>query len=82
MAFLRTFILPLLASAVALGAPASCSNETDDNLRVTTNTGTFIGSLNDTYPDVRQFKYVPYAKVSPLQSSRLSSCGQPLTVRL
>lgn len=26
-------------------------------------TGTFVGDYNDTYPDVRQFKYVPYAKV-------------------
>lgn len=33
------------------------------NLTVTTRTGTFIGNLNDTYPAVRQFKYIPYAKV-------------------
>lgn len=36
----------------------------DNALRVETRTGTFLGDLNDTYPDVRQFKYVPYAKVS------------------
>lgn len=32
-------------------------------LTITTRTGTFSGNLNDTYPDVRQFKWVPYAKV-------------------
>ncbi|KAJ7757059.1 Alpha/Beta hydrolase protein [Mycena metata] len=32
------------------------------NLTVKTRTGTFIGNLNDTYPDVRQFKFIPYAK--------------------
>lgn len=36
------------------------------DLTATTRTGTFIGSLNDTYPAVRQFKYVPYAKVGHL----------------
>lgn len=34
------------------------------DLTVKTRTGTFLGSLNDTYPDVRQFKWIPYAKVS------------------
>ena len=33
------------------------------NLVVQTRTGTFVGNLNDTYPNVRQFKYIPYAKV-------------------
>ncbi|KAJ3765014.1 carboxylesterase [Lentinula raphanica] len=32
------------------------------NLTVYTRTGTFIGGYNDTYPDVRHFKYIPYAK--------------------
>ncbi|GAT22659.1 para-nitrobenzyl esterase [Aspergillus luchuensis] len=32
------------------------------NLTVETRTGTFIGMLNDTYPDVRQFLRVPYAQ--------------------
>ncbi|OJJ42333.1 hypothetical protein ASPZODRAFT_77033 [Penicilliopsis zonata CBS 506.65] len=32
------------------------------NLTVETRTGTFIGFLNDTYPDVRQFLRVPFAK--------------------
>lgn len=34
------------------------------NLTVETQTGTFIGMLNDTYPNVRQFLRIPYAKVS------------------
>ncbi|KAL4975301.1 Alpha/Beta hydrolase protein [Aspergillus desertorum] len=32
------------------------------NLTVETHTGTFIGALNDTYPNVRQFLRVPFAK--------------------
>ncbi|PWY82015.1 alpha/beta-hydrolase [Aspergillus heteromorphus CBS 117.55] len=32
------------------------------NLTVETQTGTFIGFLNDTFPNVRQFLHVPYAK--------------------
>ena len=36
------------------------------NLTVSTRTGGFVGDLNDTYPDVRQFKNIPYAKVSSL----------------
>ncbi|KAK8045301.1 carboxylesterase [Apiospora rasikravindrae] len=30
-------------------------------------TGTFVGDYNDTYPDVRQFKYIPYAKNTELR---------------
>ncbi|KAJ4485274.1 carboxylesterase [Lentinula aciculospora] len=44
----------------------------DTNLTVGTRTGTFIGGLNDTYPDVRQFKYIPYAK-PPVGSRRWTS---------
>lgn len=33
------------------------------NLTVKTETGTFIGMLNDTYPNVRQFLRVPFAQV-------------------
>ncbi|KAI4600026.1 hypothetical protein KJ359_001127 [Pestalotiopsis sp. 9143b] len=40
--------------------PRTLSNWT--NLTVATSTGTFIGMLNDTYPDVRQFLRVPYAQ--------------------
>lgn len=35
------------------------------NLTVETQTGTFIGMFNDTYPNVRQFLNIPYAQVSP-----------------
>jgi len=43
-------------------APRTLSNWS--NLTVSTPTGTFIGALNDTYPNVRQFLRVPYAQVS------------------
>jgi hypothetical protein len=33
------------------------------NLTVETRTGTFIGMLNDTYPNVRQYLRVPFAQV-------------------
>ncbi|KUJ12216.1 carboxylesterase, type B [Mollisia scopiformis] len=42
------------------------------NLTVHTRTGTFVGNLNDTYPDVRQFKYIPYAK-PPVDDKRWTS---------
>lgn len=35
---------------------------TATELTVKTRTGTFLGGLNDTYPDVRHFKWIPYAK--------------------
>ncbi|KAJ5274040.1 alpha/beta-hydrolase [Penicillium angulare] len=41
-------------------APRTLSNWS--NLTVETQTGTFIGMLNDTYPNVRQFLRVPFAK--------------------
>jgi hypothetical protein len=44
--------------------PRSLSNWS--NLTVETRTGTFIGMLNDTYPNVRQFLRVPFAQVSVL----------------
>ena len=34
------------------------------NLTVETQTGTFIGLFNDTYPNVRQFLRIPFAQVS------------------
>ncbi|KAJ5491733.1 hypothetical protein N7539_003300 [Penicillium diatomitis] len=41
-------------------APRSLSNWA--NLTVETRTGTFVGMLNDTFPDVRQFLRIPFAK--------------------
>lgn len=38
------------------------------NLTVETQTGTFIGMLNDTYPNVRQFLRIPFAQVSTLST--------------
>ncbi|KAL4896935.1 Alpha/Beta hydrolase protein [Aspergillus ambiguus] len=65
--------LVLLFAATALGQtfapyyanmtwqpPRTLSNWS--NLTVETQTGTFIGLLNDTYPNVRQFLRVPFAK--------------------
>ncbi|KAK8085010.1 carboxylesterase [Apiospora hydei] len=39
----------------------------DPRLTVQTRTGTFVGDYNDTYPDVRQFKYIPYAKSTDIR---------------
>ena len=51
--------------ALASFARASPGEQAASNLIVHTRTGSFVGDYNDTYPDVRQFKYVPYAQVSP-----------------
>ncbi|KAF3763189.1 alpha/beta-hydrolase [Cryphonectria parasitica EP155] len=51
-------------------------NVASSNLTVTTRTGTFVGDLNDTFPDVRQFKYIPYAK--PPTGSRRWAPPSPL----
>ena len=48
------------------------SLSTWSNLTVETKTGTFVGMLNDTYPDVRQFLRIPYAKVSFLPCDLVS----------
>ena len=55
-----------LLSTLALASPAwaSPSEQAESNPIVHTRTGSFVGDYNDTYPDVRQFKYVPYAQVS------------------
>jgi hypothetical protein len=37
-----------------------------NNLTVETETGIFVGMLNDTYPNVRQFLRVPFAEVCSL----------------
>ncbi|KAF7366099.1 Carboxylic ester hydrolase [Mycena venus] len=57
----------LLFLLVGLAGPTFAA--TQPNLTVKVRTGTFVGNLNDTYPDVRQFKYIPYAKppVGPLR---------------
>jgi len=52
------------ALAVVVSATSHSQHNGTDNLTVKTRTGTFIGDLNDTYADVRQFKWIPYAKVS------------------
>ncbi|ETS76618.1 hypothetical protein PFICI_12005 [Pestalotiopsis fici W106-1] len=74
MTVAKTLLTWLLATATcAFGAmfdpyyanltwqpPRTLSNWS--NLTVTTPTGTFIGTLNDTYPNVRHFLRVPYAQ--------------------
>ena len=59
------FIYSLITAALVVLVDANVYSRQDDtdNLTVRTRTGTFIGDLNDTYPDVRQFKWIPYAKV-------------------
>jgi hypothetical protein len=58
------FSLINVAFTVVVGATRDSQNNGVENLVVRTRTGTFIGDLNDTYADVRQFKWIPYAKVS------------------
>ncbi|KAJ5731951.1 alpha/beta-hydrolase [Penicillium malachiteum] len=60
-------LVPLVAGAEApyyadltWQGPRTLSNWS--NLTVETQSGTFIGMFNDTYPNVRQFLRVPYAK--------------------
>jgi hypothetical protein len=63
-------------TAILLGTHALTKSRADSNsdpLTVHATTGTFKGNLNDTYPNVRQFKYVPYAKVSKLARHIYSS---------
>ncbi|KAK8069734.1 hypothetical protein PG994_006350 [Apiospora phragmitis] len=68
----------LLSTLVLVGVPLASTGSSSDfsqhdpNLTVRTRTGTFVGDYNDTYPDVRQFKYVPYAK-PPVGSLRWAS---------
>lgn len=66
--------------------PRSLSNWS--NLTVETRTGTFIGMLNDTYPNVRQFLRVPFAQVSgpprkqiiPTNLTSLLASSHPLVI--
>ncbi|ORY69089.1 carboxylesterase, type B [Pseudomassariella vexata] len=66
-------LLPLALAISALGQtfPPYYQNLTQEpartlssftNLTVETRTGTFVGFLNDTYPDVRQFLRIPFAQ--------------------
>jgi hypothetical protein len=64
-----SFITLLLVIARIISACLAAENANAANLTVSTRTGTFVGDLNDTYPDVRQFKWIPYAKVSLILSS-------------
>lgn len=59
------FTCSLITAALAIVASATSHSQHNgaDNLIVKTRTGTFVGNLNDTYADVRQFKWIPYAKV-------------------
>ncbi|KAE9397487.1 alpha/beta-hydrolase [Gymnopus androsaceus JB14] len=65
-------MLKRAATILFLASLASFAWSAADSLTVTTRTGTFTGDLNDTYPDVRQFKYIPYAK-PPVGSRRWTS---------
>lgn len=56
-------ILTILAGTCAVSATKHTCNNDRSGLTVTTRTGTFVGDLNDTYTDVKQFKWIPYAKV-------------------
>jgi hypothetical protein len=65
------FYRSLVTAALVFVAGASGQSQPNDsdNLIVRTRTGTFVGDLNDTYTDVRQFKWIPYAKVTLLPYS-------------
>ena len=67
-----------LAAASLVSAGSSNGDQPDPNLIVQTRTGTFVGDYNDTYPDVRQFKFIPYAKVCV---PKASSTGGPRRTR-
>jgi hypothetical protein len=58
-----TYSLITVALAIVAGATSDSQHNDTNNLIVRTRTGTFVGDLNDTYTDVRQFKWIPYAKV-------------------
>lgn len=60
-------------------APRSLSNWS--NLTVKTRTGTFIGMLNETYPNVRQFLRVPFAQVSVSPSKWISDFKLTIPIR-
>ncbi|KAM0720890.1 hypothetical protein Q7P37_003175 [Cladosporium fusiforme] len=55
------FVLFCTGACLA-AATQNTHHDSKSDLTVTTRTGTFVGDLNDTYPDVKQFKWIPYAK--------------------
>jgi hypothetical protein len=57
------YSLITLTLAIAVGVASYSQHNDTHNLTVKTRTGTFVGDLNDTYTDVRQFKWIPCAKV-------------------
>jgi hypothetical protein len=59
-------VISLITAAltIVVGASSDSQHHGTQSLVVKTRTGTFIGDLNDTYADVRQFKWIPYAKVA------------------
>ena len=73
--FSLVVVIAALSSASGIWAQNLCHNQAAyDNLTVSTRTGVFVGNLNDTYPNVRQFKNIAYAKVCPLQSRGEQRC--------
>jgi hypothetical protein len=56
--------LTTAALAIVVRADSRSQQNDHDNLTVRTRTGTFVGDFNDTYTDVRTFKWIPYAKVA------------------
>lgn len=55
--------LTILATICAVSALKDGPSDDKSGLTVKTRTGTFVGDFNDTYTDVKQFKWIPYAKV-------------------
>ncbi|KAL4789158.1 carboxylesterase [Aspergillus venezuelensis] len=70
----RTILLSLLWTIFCVGAWADCR----DNLTVRASTGTYIGFINGTAPNVRQFLDLPYA-VPPVGSRRWLPAIPPTT---
>ncbi|KAL9061542.1 MAG: hypothetical protein Q9162_000074 [Coniocarpon cinnabarinum] len=64
MSCTRSFATTLVTSLAiqALAAPSKLSPRADDGLQVNTSSGLVNGVVNSTYPDVRQFLGIPFAK--------------------
>lgn len=48
-------------SVTSLGLTAPASSQWYNSVKVTTGTGTYVGIINETAPDVRQFLNIPFA---------------------